>query len=522
MQGADSTRLRFDTDELEDTRRKAEDTDHLEVVRRDPEILEERRHALGSGALQHLLHLQCIAEELRQLEARASGLEHFLYQELQLADTRAYVCVSREQLPVPLAATLAISLLPILQKAGWQCSPPVSVSPAGVCLPPEYQQFPVAYQKVTHGLVHANVVTTRRSCEGTPKQAVFRLNAPIDADTPAKLRCLRIYLPDVPGAVEQANVWLDQVLAIAQQHMPYRGHLLEFCASTLRLVDFLEEPVVTDDDFIVTDTLRAQLLRHLVYPVRYREKLESLGISPWRGAILEGPPGVGKTLASRWLWGKLKPLGVTMLVTSVAGLENRLGIASGIMQLFETARTLQPAVVWLEDVDFIAKDRGSWASGPLGALLHALDGVISRGQVLVVATTNAPEVLDAAIARRPGRFDARIDFPLPDADCRRQMLHRFTAALVREGRLEGLPESVVGESEGLSGAHLRELVAEAVLLALEEANAPESAQVRTHHLEWALARLKERRRRMGFFSSDNLSADTSGDPLLEKRPPQLR
>jgi ATP-dependent 26S proteasome regulatory subunit len=129
------------------------------------------------------------------------------------------------------------------------------------------------------------------------------------------------------------------------------------------------------------------------------------------------------------------------------------------------ARSLEPATVVIEDVDLIARERSHALASPLlFALLNAMEGLDGDADVLFVLTTNRPEVLEPALASRPGRVDLAVELPLPDAVARRRLLELYAEGLELDA-----PDwdAVVAATEGTSPAFVRELMRRAALEAAE-------------------------------------------------------
>ena len=146
---------------------------------------------------------------------------------------------------------------------------------------------------------------------------------------------------------------------------------------------------------------------------------------------------------------------------------------------------LEPATVILEDVDLIAEDRARQhpACMPiLFELLNQMDGLAEDSDVLFVLTTNRPEVLEPALAARPGRIDLAIEVPLPDADGRRRLF-----SLYAQGLRVAVPfDPWVRRTEGVSGAFIRELLRKAALYAADDRG---ELEIREKHLDEALHEL---------------------------------
>jgi ATP-dependent 26S proteasome regulatory subunit len=157
-----------------------------------------------------------------------------------------------------------------------------------------------------------------------------------------------------------------------------------------------------------------------------------------------------------------------------------------IEQASALARALQPATVIVEDVDLIAEARdGSdvTCNSVLFELLNEMDGLADDADVLFLLTTNRPDILEPALAARPGRVDLAIEVPLPDATCRRRLLELYGQGLqVRAGDLE----PIVGRTAGVSASFIRELLRKAAVAAADEGKGKE---VSAAHLDEALHEL---------------------------------
>jgi ATP-dependent 26S proteasome regulatory subunit len=150
------------------------------------------------------------------------------------------------------------------------------------------------------------------------------------------------------------------------------------------------------------------------------------------------------------------------------------------------ARILQPSIVILEDVDLVAEERtrpGAACTALLFELLNEMDGLADDADVLFLLTTNRPDILEPALASRPGRIDQAIEVPLPDTTCRRRIFQFYARGLTL--RLREL-ESFVGRTEGVSAAFIRELIRKAALFAADEGS---EIAIEDRHLEEALHEL---------------------------------
>jgi cell division protease FtsH len=246
----------------------------------------------------------------------------------------------------------------------------------------------------------------------------------------------------------------------------------------------IEIPLTRFDDVAgiseVVDEL-AELVDYLVHPERYEET----GADLPHGFLLVGPPGTGKTLLARAVAGEAGVPFFAMAATEFV--ETYVGVgASRVRKLFEKARAAQPSIVFIDEIDAVGRERSS--RGPavneerestLNQLLIEMDGFV-QSSVIVLAATNRPEVLDAALLR-PGRFDRHIAVPAPDRRGRSQIL---TLHLLRRKASPLLDVELLGRrTPGFTGADLANLVNTAARIALRRGN----TEIADDHFEEALA-----------------------------------
>jgi ATP-dependent 26S proteasome regulatory subunit len=167
--------------------------------------------------------------------------------------------------------------------------------------------------------------------------------------------------------------------------------------------------------------------------------------------------------------------------------------SSDVAALYEVAKDLKPTIVFLEDVDLFGRERAEGADSILGELLNQLDGLLPLDDVITIGSTNFVEFLDKALGERPSRFDRKIELPIPDDECRRVMLWKFS------GRQDIDFTDIVRETRGLNGAYIKEVVVTASIFAVKEMESETSTpSLRPEHFRRAVEKIRLNRKRIGF------------------------
>ena len=229
-------------------------------------------------------------------------------------------------------------------------------------------------------------------------------------------------------------------------------------------------PTVGFDDVAGADEVK-QELAEIVDFLRFPSKFTGLGAKIPKGVLLVGAPGTGKTLVSKAVAGQ-----ASVPFFSISGsefVEMFVGVgASRVRDLFARAKAAAPAIIFIDEIDAVGRHRGAGIGGgndereqTLNQILVEMDGFDERTNVIVIAATNRPDVLDPALLR-PGRFDRRVVMDLPDVIGREAIL---------KVHIKGKPVSqdvdivtIAKQTHGFSGADLANLVNEAAILAVRQ------------------------------------------------------
>lgn len=274
------------------------------------------------------------------------------------------------------------------------------------------------------------------------------------------------FLGDVRRAMRDRNVYRGHVLSLDSDH-----------ESGIK-VHFHKLPVVKRHGIILPKETIDRIERQTIGFSRHAEALAKAGRHLKRGVLLHGPPGTGKTLTAMYLAGAMQGRTVLIVTGRVQGL---------IKHVCWMARTLQPAIVILEDVDLIAHQRDYDAGACVGPLLfdllNEMDGLAEDCDVVFLLTTNRPDILEPALAARPGRIDQAIEVPPPDAECRRRLLNLYGQGLdLTKSDLN----RIVDRTHGASAAFMRELLRKAAVFSCDDGK---GVAIEDRHLDEAIHEL---------------------------------
>jgi cell division protease FtsH len=304
---------------------------------------------------------------------------------------------------------------------------------------------------------YADVVAAAKSGGKDPNSIVFKA---IQASQTGQWISLLV------GALLPVLLIGGFIFFMMRQAQGTNNQALSFGKSRARM--FLgNKTVVTFADVAGVDEAKTEL-QEVVEFLKYPEKFNSLGARIPRGVLLVGPPGTGKTLMARAVAGEA---GVPFF--SISGsefVEMFVGVgASRVRDLFDQAKRNAPCIVFVDEIDAVGRQRGAGLGGShdereqtLNQILVEMDGFDTNTNVIVVAATNRPDVLDPALLR-PGRFDRQVILDRPDMKGRVEILRVHTKGKPLDKTIA--IEEIAKQSPGFSGADLANLVNEAAILA---------------------------------------------------------
>ncbi|MBS1193067.1 MAG: family ATPase, subfamily, partial [Methanomicrobia archaeon] len=299
----------------------------------------------------------------------------------------------------------------------------------------------------------------------------------------AAMRALRRYMPDMTTEDEIPPEIIEHMLVRRED---FEEALKEIEPSSMREV-LVELPAVSWSDLGGLGSLKQELIEAIEWPLKRPEKFRQMGIRPPKGILLYGPPGTGKTMIAQAVANE-----TAANFISVRGhqmLSKWMGESEkAIREIFRKARQVSPAIIFFDELDSIAPmrgtDEGSHAmERVVNQLLSELDGLEALKDVVVIAATNRPDILDPALLRS-GRLDRMLLVGPPDKLGRHEILKIQAAGMpiAEDVNLEELAEL----TEGYVGSDLTTLCREAAMLALRE----EGEKVEMNHFREALRKVR--------------------------------
>jgi transitional endoplasmic reticulum ATPase len=303
----------------------------------------------------------------------------------------------------------------------------------------------------------------------------------------AAMHALRRVMPEISGIKEDKPIPTEilEKLKVNKQDFEYAMRMVE--PSAMREV-LIEVPKVKWSDVGGLEDVKKKLREAVEWPLKYPDSFKRMGIRPPKGILLYGPPGCGKTLLARAVASEseanfISIKGPEVLSMWVGESERK------IRELFRKAKQVAPCIIFLDEVDALVPRRGAYAGTRVtetvvSQILTEMSGLEELKDVVVLAATNRPDMVDAAILR-PGRFDRQILIPAPDEAGRLQIfkIHTKNMPLAKDVKLKQL----AAKTDGYSGADIEHICREAAMNALRQDM--HSKEVKMSHFMTALRKI---------------------------------
>jgi len=281
------------------------------------------------------------------------------------------------------------------------------------------------------------------------------------------MKSLRRYLPEInleeeripPKVLEKMDVRMEDFLNAYKEITP----------TAMREV-YIETPTVYWTDVGGLEEVKQELTEAVEWPLKNPEVFSRLGIRPPKGILLFGPPGCGKTMLARAIATESEANFITIKGPEV--FSKWVGESEkAIREVFRKARMASPAVIFFDEFDSLVPRRGMGFADSgvservISQLLTEMDGIMTLEDIVVIAATNRPDIIDRAVLR-PGRFDRLIYVPEPGEKARLEIFKIYTKDMPVEADVDR--ESLAKETKGYSGADIQALCREAALNALRK------------------------------------------------------
>ncbi|MCQ8903103.1 MAG: CDC48 family AAA ATPase [Methanothrix sp.] len=329
--------------------------------------------------------------------------------------------------------------------------------------------------EMTHGFVGADLASL---CKEAAMHTISRILPDLDVEEE---------IP--PEILDQLKVSREDFLAAMKKIEP----------SAMREV-LVEIPEVRWSDIGGLEDAKQALREAVEWPIMYPEAFEAVGIRPPRGVLLYGPPGTGKTMIARAVATESQLNFISIkgpeLMSKWVGESER-----AVREVFRKAKQAAPALIFFDEIDSIVPARDSGRDSHVtervvSQLLTEIDGLVELKDVVVLAATNRPDLIDPSLLR-PGRFDRMIYIPMPDLAARKKIFEIYLRRMPVAGDVD--IDDLAARTEGYTGADIEMICREAGMLALRERLHPgmkrESLilgqiQVKKEHFERAYQNIK--------------------------------
>ena len=280
----------------------------------------------------------------------------------------------------------------------------------------------------------------------------------------AAMKALRRYLPDID--LEEKRIPHEVLDKMVVTEDDILGAFREVTPTAMREV-FIETPNVQWSDVGGLEEVKQNLIEAVEWPLKYPERFKRLGITPPKGILLHGPPGCGKTLLARAVATESEANFITIRGPEI--FSKWVGESEkAIRETFRKARMAAPAIIFFDEFDSLVPTRGASSDSHvtervISQLLTEIDGLLTLQNVLVIAATNRPDIIDPAVLR-PGRFDRRVYVPPPDEGARLKILEIKTSEMPLDEDVD--LRDLARMMSSYSGADIDSVCREAALYAL--------------------------------------------------------
>ena len=321
------------------------------------------------------------------------------------------------------------------------------------------------YAEITHGFVGADIMAI---CREAAMFSLRRVLPKINLDEP------------IPSEIIQE-------LNIKDEDFVKATNLIE--PSAMREV-MVEIPDIFWEDIGGLEDLKQELREAVEWPLKYPKLFEKAGIRPLNGILLFGPPGCGKTLLAKAIATESRSNFIAIkgpeIYSKWVGESER-----AVREIFRKARQAAPSIIYFDEIDAISSGRGNYEgthtfASIVNQILVEMDGIENRKGIVIIASTNRPDIVDPAFLR-PGRFDRLIFVEAPDLESRLKILevHTKSMPLAEDVSLKMIAQT----TEGYSGADLENVCREAGMEAIRE-KMTELEKIEKKHFEFALSKIK--------------------------------
>ena len=342
----------------------------------------------------------------------------------------------------------------------------------------------------------------------------------------AAIRALRRILPEIN--LEAQSIPGDILNKIIVKMADFQDALKEIEPSAMREV-LVEIPDVTWDQVGGLEDVKEELREAVEWPLKYPDLFAQLNATPPKGLLLYGPPGTGKTLLAKAVAHESESNFISVkgpeLLNKFVGESEK-----AVREVFRKARQASPCIIFFDEIDSVAPTRGSSGGDShvtervISQFLTEMDGLEELRNVIIIAATNRPDIIDSALLR-PGRFDRLLFVPPPDLEARKQIfkIHTRKTPLAEDVNLDELAR----KTDGYTGADIASLANTGVMLALREhiskAKDPEDAKKRAKGLKVAKRHFDEALQKIKPMSTEELKMyERFSEQFSDSARPKLR